>query len=46
MMGGRLPTNMEMSRGGGGADPSGPIWLLKKTQPNLRASRDGSYQGK
>jgi uncharacterized protein (DUF1330 family) len=26
------------------ADPSGPIWLLKKAQPNLRTSRDGNSQ--
>jgi hypothetical protein len=48
MTGGGLPT-YEMyflSRDGSGADPSGPIWLLKKTQPNLRTSRDGNYQGK
>src|SRR5438445_11875976 len=37
--------NVFLSRDGSGADPSGPIWLLKKTQPTLRTSRDGNYQG-
>jgi hypothetical protein len=49
MADGGLPINMKMyflSRGGSGADPSGPIWLLKKMQPNLRTSRDGNYQGR
>ena len=27
-----------------GADPSGPIWLLKKWQPNIRTSRDDDSQ--
>jgi len=31
-------------RDGGRAGPSGPIWLLKKAQPNLRTSRDDNSQ--
>jgi hypothetical protein len=30
---------------GSGADPSGPIWLLKEAQPNLRTFRDGTLLG-
>jgi hypothetical protein len=30
---------------GSGADPSGPIWLLMKAQPNVRTSRDDNSLG-
>ena len=44
---GMRPVGHEMylqSRGSSRADPSGPIWLLKETQPNLRTFRDGNSQ--
>jgi hypothetical protein len=48
MSGGGLPTNTKCifcPEAAAEPIPSGPIWLLKKTQPNLRTSRDGNYQG-